>query len=48
MVAHVSDFGLAKLVSTFDGNSNNQTSSMGIKGTIGYTPPGIYSLKFLL
>ncbi|WJX19991.1 non-specific serine/threonine protein kinase [Trifolium repens] len=39
MVAHVSDFGLAKLVSTIDGNSNNQTSSMGIKGTIGYTPP---------
>jgi hypothetical protein len=41
MVAHVSDFGLARLVSTIDGNSNNQVSSMGIKGTIGYTPPGI-------
>ncbi|WJX19990.1 non-specific serine/threonine protein kinase [Trifolium repens] len=39
MVAHVSDFGLARLVSTIDGNSNNQVSSMGIKGTIGYTPP---------
>ncbi|CAJ2629186.1 unnamed protein product [Trifolium pratense] len=39
MVAHVSDFGIARLVSTIDGNSNNQTSSMGIKGTIGYTPP---------
>ncbi|RHN81156.1 putative protein kinase RLK-Pelle-LRR-XII-1 family [Medicago truncatula] len=39
MVAHVSDFGLARLVSTIDGKSNNQTSSMGIKGTIGYTPP---------
>jgi Leucine-rich repeat (LRR) protein len=48
MVAHVSDFGLARLVSTIDGNSNNQVSSMGIKGTIGYTPPGIYSLKFLV
>jgi len=48
MVAHVSDFGLARLVSTIDGNSNNQTSSMGIKGTIGYTPPGIYSLKLIL
>ncbi|KEH43255.1 LRR receptor-like kinase family protein [Medicago truncatula] len=39
MVAHVSDFGLARLVSTIDGKSNIQTSSMGIKGTIGYTPP---------
>ena len=48
MVAHVSDFGLARLFSTIDGKSNNQTSSMGIKGTIGYTPPGTYSLKLVL
>ncbi|RHN54655.1 putative protein kinase RLK-Pelle-LRR-XII-1 family [Medicago truncatula] len=35
MVAHVSDFGIAKLVSATDGN----TSTIGIKGTIGYAPP---------
>jgi hypothetical protein len=48
MVVHVSDFGLARLVSTIDGNSNKETSSLGIKGTIGYTPPGMYSFKLLL
>ncbi|KAF7825263.1 kinase-like protein [Senna tora] len=39
MVAHVSDFGLAKLVSTIRGNSNRQSSTIGIMGTIGYAPP---------
>ncbi|MED6144767.1 hypothetical protein PIB30_018615 [Stylosanthes scabra] len=39
MAAHVSDFGLARLISTIDGNSQNQTSTSGIKGTIGYAPP---------
>ncbi|KAJ1431192.1 Serine/threonine-protein kinase, active site [Sesbania bispinosa] len=39
MVAHVSDFGIARLVSTIDGTSHKQTSTIGIKGTIGYTPP---------
>ncbi|KAL4597049.1 hypothetical protein ACB092_12G207400 [Castanea dentata] len=36
MVAHVSDFGLARLLSITDGSS---TSSIGIKGSIGYAAP---------
>ncbi|XP_030956599.1 probable LRR receptor-like serine/threonine-protein kinase At3g47570 isoform X1 [Quercus lobata] len=39
MVAHVSDFGLAKLLSTVDDSSEKQTSTIGIKGTIGYAAP---------
>ncbi|CAJ2646908.1 unnamed protein product [Trifolium pratense] len=35
MVAHVSDFGIAILVSTISGNS----STIGIKGSVGYAPP---------
>ncbi|PWA36250.1 protein kinase-like domain-containing protein [Artemisia annua] len=35
MVAHVGDFGLARLL----GTDLNQNSSTGVKGTIGYTPP---------
>ncbi|RHN54613.1 putative protein kinase RLK-Pelle-LRR-XII-1 family [Medicago truncatula] len=35
MVAHVTDFGIAKLVSATSGN----TSTIGIKGTVGYAPP---------
>ncbi|MED6216232.1 hypothetical protein PIB30_005494 [Stylosanthes scabra] len=39
MVAHVSDFGLARIVSAIQGNTHDQTSTIGIKGTIGYAPP---------
>ncbi|KAI9108123.1 hypothetical protein K1719_020996 [Acacia pycnantha] len=39
MVAHVGDFGLARLLAIHSGSSQNQTSTSGIKGTIGYTPP---------
>ncbi|XP_075648399.1 LRR receptor-like serine/threonine-protein kinase EFR [Castanea sativa] len=39
MVAHVSDFGLARLLSITDGSSAKQTSSIGIKGSIGYSAP---------
>ncbi|XP_028806355.1 probable LRR receptor-like serine/threonine-protein kinase At3g47570, partial [Neltuma alba] len=39
MVAHVSDFGLARLLATLKGSSQKQTSTSGIKGTIGYAPP---------
>ncbi|EOY17843.1 Serine-threonine protein kinase, plant-type, putative [Theobroma cacao] len=40
MVAHVSDFGLAKLLSSdTDNMGNNQTGSSMMKGTIGYVPP---------
>uniref|UniRef100_A0A7N2LF56 non-specific serine/threonine protein kinase n=1 Tax=Quercus lobata TaxID=97700 RepID=A0A7N2LF56_QUELO len=40
MVAHVSDFGLAKLL--FDAtqySSINHSSSIGVRGAVGYTPP---------
>nr|WIL59879.1 nodulation protein [Melilotus officinalis] len=39
MVAHVSDFGIARLVSAIDGTSHKNTSTIGIKGTVGYAPP---------
>ncbi|KAJ8898975.1 hypothetical protein K2173_008477 [Erythroxylum novogranatense] len=39
MVAHISDFGLAKIISAINDLSQNLTSSTGIKGTIGYTAP---------
>ncbi|KAJ7953305.1 putative Receptor-kinase [Quillaja saponaria] len=39
MIAHVGDFGLARLLSTINGISHKQTSTIGIKGTIGYAPP---------
>nr|AMM42836.1 LRR-RLK [Vernicia fordii] len=40
MIGHVSDFGLAKILfqDTFY-SSTNQSSSVGVRGTIGYTPP---------
>lgn len=37
MTAHVADFGLAKLLPP----AHLQTSSIGVKGTIGYIAPGI-------
>ncbi|XP_028806348.1 probable LRR receptor-like serine/threonine-protein kinase At3g47570 [Neltuma alba] len=39
MTAHVSDFGLARLLAILNGSSKKQTSTVGIKGTIGYAPP---------
>ncbi|XVF83962.1 hypothetical protein PTKIN_Ptkin16aG0536600 [Pterospermum kingtungense] len=44
MVAHVSDFGLARLLSIEIGNiSSDQTNSSMLKGTIGYVAPGEFS-----
>ena len=43
MTGHVSDFGLARLL--FDATrefSIDQSSSIGVRGTIGYAPPGKY------
>ncbi|KAL4632600.1 hypothetical protein ACB092_04G063300, partial [Castanea dentata] len=37
MIVHVGDFGLAKFLSEF--TIPKQSSSIGIRGTIGYTPP---------
>ncbi|XP_039038953.1 probable LRR receptor-like serine/threonine-protein kinase At3g47570 [Hibiscus syriacus] len=40
MVGHLSDFGLAKILSADGPNhSTNQSSSLGLRGTIGYAPP---------
>uniref|UniRef100_A0A0D3BHQ7 Tyrosine-protein kinase catalytic domain-containing protein n=1 Tax=Brassica oleracea var. oleracea TaxID=109376 RepID=A0A0D3BHQ7_BRAOL len=41
LTAHVSDFGLARLLLKFDQESFlNQLSSAGVRGTIGYATPG--------
>ncbi|KAK4579479.1 hypothetical protein RGQ29_029232 [Quercus rubra] len=39
MVAHVSDFGLARLLPTTNDSSQKQSSTIGIKGSIGYAAP---------
>ncbi|XP_020236204.1 probable LRR receptor-like serine/threonine-protein kinase At3g47570 isoform X2 [Cajanus cajan] len=39
MIAHVSDFGIARLLSTINGSTFKQTSTIGVKGTVGYAPP---------
>ncbi|KAB2063740.1 hypothetical protein ES319_A10G238300v1, partial [Gossypium barbadense] len=40
MVGHIGDFGLAKILSADRLNySSNQSSSLGLRGTIGYAPP---------
>ncbi|PQQ09234.1 hypothetical protein Pyn_29634 [Prunus yedoensis var. nudiflora] len=40
MIGHVGDFGLVRfLLKLPDSCSGNQSSSLGVKGTIGYTPP---------
>ncbi|KAJ0487568.1 putative protein kinase RLK-Pelle-LRR-XII-1 family [Helianthus annuus] len=39
MVAHVGDFGLAKILSLEEGSYANASSSSIIRGTIGYAPP---------
>ena len=42
MIAHVGDFGLAKLLYEAGYSlSHNQSDSFAIKGSIGYVPPGI-------
>ena len=47
MIAHVGDFGLSRIVE--DDNiqiSENHTSSVGIRGTIGYAAPGNFTFFF--
>ncbi|CAJ1949567.1 unnamed protein product [Sphenostylis stenocarpa] len=39
MTAHVSDFGIARLLSSIKGITTKQSSTLEIKGTIGYAPP---------
>ena len=42
MVGHVADFGLAKFLSA---DSSNQSSSLGLRGTVGCAPPGNHTLN---
>jgi hypothetical protein len=42
MTAHVGDFGLAKFLVQEGMMSSQSATSMGIKGTIGYIPPGTF------
>ncbi|XP_021295879.1 probable LRR receptor-like serine/threonine-protein kinase At3g47570 isoform X2 [Herrania umbratica] len=40
MVSHVNDFGLAKFItSNMQNNTSSLSSSLGLRGTIGYAPP---------
>ncbi|KDP33401.1 hypothetical protein JCGZ_12857 [Jatropha curcas] len=39
MTAHIGDFGLAKIVSTIYGDTMNPSTSLAIKGSIGYVAP---------
>ena len=40
MVAHVSDFGIARLLSNTIDSSKKQTSIIGTRGFVGYAAPG--------
>ena len=46
MIAKVGNFGLARILSTTNDVSQNQTSTVGVKGIIGYTAPGTERLQF--
>jgi len=48
MIAKVSDFGLARIIFTTNDVSQDQTSTVGIKGTIGYAAPGTYLTTSIL
>jgi Leucine-rich repeat (LRR) protein len=48
MIGHVGDFGLARfLLDATQDCSTNQSSSIGVRGTIGYSAPGEYLYQFL-
>ncbi|KAJ4955384.1 hypothetical protein NE237_012167 [Protea cynaroides] len=46
LTAHVGDFGISRILSNVTGRSQNETSSIEIKGSIGYTTPGIVLLFY--
>jgi serine/threonine protein kinase len=41
IIAHISDFGLARFLSTTNDVSQHKTSIVGMKGTVGYAAPSI-------
>ncbi|ERN09751.1 hypothetical protein AMTR_s00029p00235340 [Amborella trichopoda] len=45
MTAHVGDFGLARILSSIV-PSEHQSSTLGLKGSNGYIPPGINNIAF--
>ena len=48
MIGHVGDFGLARFLQEATQECfTNQSSSIGLRGTIGYAPPGEYLFHFL-
>ena len=48
MIGQVSDFDLAKLLfDATEDSSINHSSSIGVRGIVGYTPPGKYHYPFL-
>ena len=47
MIGHVGDFGLARFLHEANQECfTNQSSSIGLKGTVGYAPPGEYLFHF--
>ena len=47
MVAHVGDFGLSKFLYDLPHAHETQSSSIGIRGTVGYIAPGNYFTSFV-
>ena len=48
LIGHVDDFGSARFLHDVSQDcSTNQSSSIGVRGTVGYTPPSKYILHFL-
>ena len=48
LIGDIGDFGLARVLSgAIQDSSHNQSSSIEIRGTIDYTPPGKYHCHFL-
>jgi serine/threonine protein kinase len=49
MIAHVGDFGLSKfLFKEIESSTSNESSSIGVRGTIGYAPPGLEIYIYIL
>jgi serine/threonine protein kinase len=46
MVAHVGDFGLARIFDEGSTSLQQSTSSMGLRGTIGYAAPGEHNILY--